>query len=54
MMILDYLSRTEEIVRELLIPTLVEDLSSWKNKGKEKDIILSVLNRLNESVASHH
>jgi hypothetical protein len=34
MMILDYLSRTEEVIKELLIPTLVEDLGSWKNKGK--------------------
>jgi hypothetical protein len=36
-----------------LIPTLLEDLTNCKNKGREKDIILSILNRLNESVASN-
>ena len=43
--ILDYLSRTEEIIQELLVPTLVNDLEIAKNK--EKYIILSILNRLN-------
>lgn len=33
-MILNYLSRTEEIVKELLIPILIADLTAARNKGR--------------------
>ena len=52
LLILDNLSRSEEIICELIIPTLVEDLINTKNKGREREIILSILNRLGSLVSS--
>ena len=52
LLILDNLSRSEEVISQLIIPTLVEDLINSRNKGKEKEIIFSILNRLGGLVSS--
>jgi hypothetical protein len=49
--ILDHLSRTEIIITELIIPTLLFDINENVNP-KQKDIALAALNRLNGLISS--
>ena len=49
--ILDYLGRTESIITELIVPLLLEDITSTSH-SKYKDIALSILNRLGPIISN--
>jgi hypothetical protein len=49
--ILDFLSRTDSIISQLLVPLLMQDLFSQAHP-KYKDVALCILNRLGPAISS--